>query len=60
MVSACLKSSSWLLSSLMRLQGRLTSAVATTSLQLRRMKAMQGSTSHSNSAITCTKQDAAQ
>lgn len=48
-----LKQSSWLLKRFMRLTDRLMSAVMTTSRQLRRTKAMQGSTNHSNSAKIC-------
>lgn len=48
-----LKPSSWLLKRFIRLTGKLMSAVATTSRQFRRTKAMQGSTSHSNSANIC-------
>ena len=48
-----LKLSSWLLKRFIRLTGRLMSAVVTTSRQLRRTKAIQGSTNHSNSAKIC-------
>jgi len=48
-----LKQSSRLLKRLMRLTGRLMSAVVTSSRQLRRTKAMQGSTSHSKRVWTC-------
>ena len=48
-----LKLSSWLLKRFIRLTGKLMSAVVTTSRQLRRTKAMQGSTNHSNSANIC-------
>lgn len=50
-----LKLPSRLLKRFMRLTGRLTSAVMTTSRQLRRTKAMQGSTNHSNSENICRK-----
>ena len=48
-----LKRSSRLLKRFMRLTGRLMSAVVTSSRQLRRTKAMQGSTSHSKRVWIC-------